>query len=174
MSLVEVDDGEAGEATLLSVRAKMYYHDKDAGWKERGGGMLKINVPQGCIEYDETGAPILGTFDASALESSDGDDDKAQGHKVPRLLMRQDQTLRVILNTALLPAMTFQEKASLKTVSIFFTAIEGEPAKPVNVTMKVSLGREGIILPTTFHLIFEFPANMLLLNRCPQLMPRAF
>ncbi|KAL6884399.1 P-loop containing nucleoside triphosphate hydrolase protein [Trichoderma longibrachiatum] len=133
---VEVDDGEAGEATLLSVRAKMYYHDKDAGWKERGGGMLKINVPQGCIEYDETGAPILGTFDASALESSDGDDDKAQGHKVPRLLMRQDQTLRVILNTALLPAMTFQEKASLKTVSIFFTAIEGEPAKPVNVTMK--------------------------------------
>ncbi|KAL7821140.1 P-loop containing nucleoside triphosphate hydrolase protein [Trichoderma gracile] len=133
---VEVDDGEAGEATLLSVRAKMYYHEKDAGWKERGGGMLKINVPQGCIEYDETGAPILGSFDASALESGDGDDDKAQGHKVPRLLMRQDQTLRVILNTALLPAMTFQEKASLKTVSIFFTAIEGEPAKPVNVTMK--------------------------------------
>ncbi|ETS05115.1 P-loop containing nucleoside triphosphate hydrolase protein [Trichoderma reesei RUT C-30] len=138
---VEVDDGEAGEATLLSVRAKMYYHDKVAGWKERGGGMLKINVPQGCIEYDETGAPILGSFDASALESGDGDDDKAQGHKVPRLLMRQDQTLRVILNTALLPAMTFQEKASLKTVSIFFTAIEGEPAKPVNVTMKVSLGQ---------------------------------
>ncbi|KAL6881536.1 P-loop containing nucleoside triphosphate hydrolase protein [Trichoderma novae-zelandiae] len=135
---VEVDDGEAGEATLLSVRAKMFYHDKDAGWKERGGGMLKINVPQACIEFDETGSPILGSFDASGLESGDGDGDKAQGHKVVRLLMRQDQTHRVILNTALLPAMAFQEKASLKTVAIFFTAFEGEPAKPVSITMRHS------------------------------------
>ncbi|KAK1256444.1 hypothetical protein MKX07_008703 [Trichoderma sp. CBMAI-0711] len=156
---VEVDDGEAGEATLLSVRAKMYYHDKAAGWKERGGGMLKINVPQGCIEYDETGAPILGSFDASALESGDGDDDKAQGHKVPRLLMRQDQTLRVILNTALLPAMTFQEKASLKTVSIFFTAIEGEPAKPVNVTMKMSAANAKSFLSEVNSIQKELQGN---------------
>ncbi|KAH0496576.1 hypothetical protein TgHK011_003928 [Trichoderma gracile] len=156
---VEVDDGEAGEATLLSVRAKMYYHEKDAGWKERGGGMLKINVPQGCIEYDETGAPILGSFDASALESGDGDDDKAQGHKVPRLLMRQDQTLRVILNTALLPAMTFQEKASLKTVSIFFTAIEGEPAKPVNVTMKMSAANAKSFLSEVSSIQKELRGN---------------
>ncbi|PTB71041.1 P-loop containing nucleoside triphosphate hydrolase protein [Trichoderma citrinoviride] len=135
---VEVDDGEAGEATLLSVRAKMFYHDKDAGWKERGGGMLKINVPEACIEFDETGAPIPGSFDASGLEAGEGDDTKAQGHKVVRLLMRQDQTHRVILNTAILPAMTFQEKASLKTVAIVFTAFEGEPAKPVSITMRDS------------------------------------
>ncbi|KAL6830358.1 P-loop containing nucleoside triphosphate hydrolase protein [Trichoderma sp. SZMC 28015] len=133
---VEVDDGEAGEATLLSVRAKMFYHDKEAGWKERGAGMLKINVPQACIEFDENGSPILGSFDASSLEGDDGEDDKAQVHKVVRLLMRQDQTHRVILNTAILPAMNFQEKASLKSVGILFTAFEGEQAKPVSITMR--------------------------------------
>ncbi|OPB43483.1 hypothetical protein A0O28_0097710 [Trichoderma guizhouense] len=135
---VEVDDGEAGEATLLSVRAKMFYHDKEAGWKERGAGMLKINVPQACIEFDENGSPILGSFDASSLEGDDGEDDKAQVHKVVRLLMRQDQTHRVILNTAILPAMNFQEKASLKSVGILFTAFEGEQAKPVSITMRMS------------------------------------
>ncbi|KAH0532388.1 hypothetical protein TsFJ059_001084 [Trichoderma semiorbis] len=135
---VEVDDGEAGEATLLSVRAKMFYHDKEAGWKERGAGMLKINVPQACIEFDENGSPILGSFDASSLEGDDGEGDKAQVHKVVRLLMRQDQTHRVILNTAILPAMNFQEKASLKSVGILFTAFEGEQAKPVSITMRMS------------------------------------
>lgn len=116
----------------------MFYHDKEAGWKERGAGMLKINVPQACIEFDENGSPILGSFDASSLEGDDGEDDKAQVHKVVRLLMRQDQTHRVILNTAILPAMDFQEKASLKSVGILFTAFEGEQAKPVSITMRVS------------------------------------
>lgn len=136
--IVEVDDGETGETTLLSVRAKMFYHDKEAGWKERGAGMLKINVPQVCIEFDENGSPILGSFDASGLDVDDGGDDKVQGHKVVRLLMRQDQTHRVILNTAILPAMNFQEKASLKSVGILFTAFEGEQAMPVSITMRVS------------------------------------
>ncbi|KAL7944516.1 hypothetical protein V8C42DRAFT_325057 [Trichoderma barbatum] len=135
---IEVDDGEAGETTLLSVRAKMFYHDKEAGWKERGAGMLKINVPQACIEFDENSSPILGSFDASGLEADDGDDDKAQVRKVVRLLMRQDQTHRVILNTAILPAMNFQEQASLKSVGILFTAFEGEQAKPVSITMRMS------------------------------------
>jgi DEAD/DEAH box helicase domain-containing protein len=136
--IVEVDDGEAGEATLLSVRTKMFYLDKEAGWKERGAGMLKINAPQACVEFDENGSAVLGSFDASGLEVDDGDDGKTQGHKVVRLLMRQDQTHRVILNTAILPAMNFQEKASLKSVGILFTAFEGEQAKPVSITMRVS------------------------------------
>lgn len=131
--VVAVNDGEAGEATVTSVRAKMFYHDKEAGWKERGAGMLKINVPQACVDFEESGAVIPGSFDASALEADDAD----QG--VPRLVMRQDQTHRVILNTAIVPAMTFQEKASLKSVSVLFTAFEGTPAKPVSITMRVRL-----------------------------------
>ncbi|CAM1511127.1 Fc.00g086400.m01.CDS01 [Cosmosporella sp. VM-42] len=136
---VEVNDGEAGEATVISVRAKMFYHDKEAGWKERGAGMLKINVPQVCVEFDEGGAVIPGSFDASGLELEDaGGSDSSKGHKVARLIMRQDQTHRVILNTAILPAMKFQEKASLKSVGILFTAFEGEPAKPVSITMRMT------------------------------------
>lgn len=116
----------------------MFYHDKEAGWKERGAGMLKINVPQPCVEYDDNGAVIPGSFDASALEMNDPEAASSQGSKVPRLIMRQDQTHRVILNTAIVPAMKFQEKASLKSVGILFTAFEGAEAKPVSITMRVS------------------------------------
>jgi DEAD/DEAH box helicase domain-containing protein len=111
----------------------MFCHDKEAGWKERGAGMLKINAPSSCVEYDEDGNVIAGSFDASGLDESD---ENAAG---VRLLMRQDQTHRVILNTVLVPAMKFQEKASLKSVAVIFTAFEGEEAKPVSVTMRVSL-----------------------------------
>ena len=122
---------------MLSVRAKLFYHDRDAGWKERGAGMLKINVPQSCAEFDENGIAIPGSFDASGLEDDD-EESGAKGPKVVRLLMRQDQTHRVILNTGIVPAMKFQEKASLKYVGIIFTAFEGPEAKPVNITMRVS------------------------------------
>ncbi|KAH6997515.1 hypothetical protein BKA56DRAFT_989 [Ilyonectria sp. MPI-CAGE-AT-0026] len=134
---VEVNDGEAGESTIISVRAKMFYHDKEAGWKERGAGMLKINVPQVCVEFDDAGAVVPGSFDASSLETDDSAGG-SKGHRVARLLLRQDQTHRVILNTAILPTMEFQEKASLKSVGILFTAFEGEPAKPVSITMRMT------------------------------------
>lgn len=122
----------------MSVRAKMFSLDKEAGWKERGAGMLKINVPRACVEFDEGGAPIIGSFDASGFEVDDEAADDSKGHMVARLIMRQDQTHRVILNTPIVPAMQFQEKASLKSVVILFTAFEGEQAKPVSVSMKVS------------------------------------
>ncbi|KAF4340348.1 DEAD DEAH box helicase [Fusarium beomiforme] len=143
---VEVNDGEAGEATVVSVRAKMFYHDKEAGWKERGAGMLKINVPQACVEYDENGAVIPGSFDASALEVDEEAAGGSQGHKVARLIMRQDQTHRVILNTALVAAMKFQEKASLKSVGILFTAFEGEQSKPVSITMRMSAANAKLFM----------------------------
>ncbi|KAM4064743.1 hypothetical protein HRG_004901 [Hirsutella rhossiliensis] len=143
---VEVDDGEAGEATIVSIRAKMFSLDKEAGWKERGAGMLKINVPRGCVEFDEAGAPISGSFDASGLEADDEAGDESKGHKVARLIMRQDQTHRVILNTVIVPAMQFQQKTSLKYVGIMFTAFEGTEAKPVSVTMRTSAANAKIFM----------------------------
>ena len=102
--------------------------------------MLKINVPQSCVEFDDSGVPIPGTFDASGLEDGENDCEAgSEGPKICRLIMRQDQTHRIILNTAIVPAMEFQEKASLKSVGILFTAFEGEDAKPVSITMRVSL-----------------------------------
>ncbi|OLN95682.1 Nucleoporin NUP56 [Colletotrichum chlorophyti] len=137
---ITVDDGEAGEATILQVRAKIFYLEKEVGWKERGSGMLKINVPEACVQFDDAGLPIPGSFDASGLEG-DSEDPEAggnQGHKVARLIMRQDQTHRILLNTVILPAMKFQEKETLKTVGVMFTAFEGAEAKPVSVHVRMS------------------------------------
>ncbi|PHH53468.1 Nucleoporin NUP56 [Ceratocystis fimbriata CBS 114723] len=130
---IEVNNGESGEATILSVRARLYHLDSDMGWKERGAGNVKINVPKDSVDYDATGNVIPGTFDASSLES--GDSEKP-GFKGARVIMRQDQTGRVILNTVLVPAMKFQLKEGLKSTGIMFTALEN--GKPVNVHLKMT------------------------------------
>ncbi|KAH8680642.1 hypothetical protein BX600DRAFT_2380 [Xylariales sp. PMI_506] len=129
---VAIDNGEAGEATILQVRAKIFHLDKTVdpvAWKERGAGNLKINVPESCIDIDDNGAPIPGSFDASALEDSES--------KTVRLVMRQDSTHRVILNTAVIPAMKFQEKPMNKTVCVLFTAIEGG-GEAVSIQLKLN------------------------------------
>ncbi|KAG5983847.1 hypothetical protein E4U55_006997 [Claviceps digitariae] len=144
---VEVDDGEAGEITVVSVRAKMFSLDKESGWKERGAGMLKINVPYACVEFDDSGAVIPGSFDASGLDADEKSaDDGVSNPKVARLILRQDQTHRVILNTAILPAMEFQEKSSLKSVGILFTIFEGNGGKPVSITMRMSAANAKLFL----------------------------
>lgn len=96
--------------------------------------MLKINVPESCVSFDDDGVPIPGSFDASGLED---DEEAAGGSKTVRLVMRQDSTHRILLNTIVFPALDFQEKASLKAVGVCFTAFEGEDAKPVTVQAKV-------------------------------------
>jgi hypothetical protein len=135
-ALVVVDDGEAGEVTLLQVRAKMFLMEKGVGWKERGAGMLKVNVPQSSVDYDEYGAPRPETFDASVIDE-DPMPDGSKGRKSVRLIMRQDHTLRVILNTVILPAMDFQLNQKLKASLVLFMAFDGPQVQQVQ--MKVSL-----------------------------------
>lgn len=151
---VAVNTGEAGEATIVQVRAKMYYVDndnKEAGWRERGAGTLKINVPASCVDFDDSGNAISGTFDASGLDEANG----SGAFNGARLIMRQDQTHRLLLNTVLLPAMIFQEKTSLKAVNVLFTAFspneEGDTPRAFSVNMKVGydcLRPRGAILLT--------------------------
>lgn len=114
----------------------MFHHDKEVGWKERGAGMLKVNVPEACVEFDDAGVPVPGSFDASGLEADEEEGTKSS--KVARLILRQDQTHRVLLNTVILPTMKFEEKASLKAVVVVFTAFEGPDAQPINITVKVN------------------------------------
>ena len=125
---VVVDDGEGQEVTLFSVRAKMYLMEKGVGWKERGAGMLKVNAPKSTVDFDDHGAPDSSSFDASSL--ADEEDDR---RKHVRLIMRQDHTLRVILNTVILPAMKFQVTNRLKTSTVLFTAFEGGEARQVQM-----------------------------------------
>ncbi|KAK2630505.1 hypothetical protein QTJ16_001325 [Diplocarpon rosae] len=133
-----VADGEAGEATLLQLRAKLFaIESKEAGWKERGVGTLKINVPKSCVSYDDYGVPKPGSFDMSGLE--DDDDAGSGGPRVARLIMRQENTHRVVLNTAIVRAMEFKDKPSNSTAQIIFTAFEGDKEpKPVNMLLKMS------------------------------------
>ncbi|KAI0974659.1 hypothetical protein F4678DRAFT_384637 [Xylaria arbuscula] len=137
---VTVDDGEADEATILQVRARLYNLDKaSTSWKERGAGNLKINVPMASVRTDKAGAPLAGTFDASTLNDAES--------KIVRLVMRQDSTHRVILNTAIIPTMKFQEKSSLKASYILFTAIEDEGAVSIQIKMSAASAKsflEGV------------------------------
>ncbi|PQE31192.1 DEAD DEAH box helicase protein [Rutstroemia sp. NJR-2017a WRK4] len=126
---VHIDDGEADEITLLQVRAKLFaLGSKEVGWKERGVGTLKINAPKACVEFDDNGHSISGSFDSSALE----------GRSV-RLIMRQENTHRVILNTVVFKAMEFKPKPSTNSAQILFTAFEGDSdPKPINMLLKMS------------------------------------
>jgi DEAD/DEAH box helicase domain-containing protein len=116
------------------MRAKLFaIESKDAGWKERGVGTLKINVPKSCVSYDDHGAPISGSFDTSGL-----DDEESETPVVARLIMRQENTHRVVLNTIIVRAMEFQEKPTASAVQILFTAFEGEKElKPINMLLRV-------------------------------------
>jgi hypothetical protein len=107
-----------------------------AAWRERGAGILKVNVPQSSVEYDEQGNPMPESFDASTLED-DESTDGSKGRKSVRLIMRQDHTLRVILNTVILPNMDFVLNTKLKSSTVLFMAFDG--AEVMQVQMKVSI-----------------------------------
>jgi hypothetical protein len=144
---VPIEDGESGEATLLQIRAKLFaIESKEAGWKERGVGTLKINVPRSCASFDDHGVAIPGSFDASGLEDEEETDSSAP--KVARLIMRQESTHRVVLNTIILKAMKFEDKPSTNTAQIIFTAFEGTTeAKPINMLLKVSNSSLTLCIP---------------------------
>jgi len=74
MTEQDVMTGEEHEETLYQTRAKLYIMEREGGWKERGTGLLKLNVRQ-----------------------SDG--------RAPRLIMRADGVLRLILNVSLYVGM---------------------------------------------------------------------
>ncbi|KAF4636929.1 hypothetical protein G7Y89_g1158 [Cudoniella acicularis] len=126
---------EAGEATLLQLRAKLLaLESKEAGWKERGVGTLKINVPKSCVCYDDNS----GSFGILGLEHEDADPNISQ-FGTARLIMHQYTTNRVILDTIITQAMTFEQKSAITHGQILFTAIEGkEELKVVNMLLKMS------------------------------------
>ena len=111
---------------------------KAAGWKERGGGMLKVNAPSSSVELDEQGHAIPGTFDASTFDEDD-DDEADASPKCVRLIMRQDHTLRVILNTIILPGMSFKVTRGLKSSLVLFTAFD-DLGKATQMQVKVCHG----------------------------------
>jgi len=137
VSRVPVHDGEEGEATLLQFRARLYaLESKEIGWKERGFGTLKVNVPKTCVEYDYENNPISGSFDPSGQALEDEPEESTSTAGVVRLIMRQESTHRVILNSVIVKAMKFEEKPTNSAIHILFTAFE--ETKPVNMLLKMN------------------------------------
>lgn len=136
-------DGEEDEITLCQFRAKLFVMS-DKGWKERGVGAIKINIPRSHgakilfgdddeeaglitreIREDENGKPQVKEIQA-----------KTKASYTARLIMRQESTHRVILNSIILKDQVFQEKSTNTAVGIVFTAFED--GKPTNMQFKVS------------------------------------
>jgi Ran-binding protein 3 len=98
----EVETGEEGEKTLFSSRAKLYnYVKNEAGgqWKERGSGILKVNVPD--VEDGENDE------EEKEGEKEEEGNGKSKAKEVvqplkagkPRFIMRANGTNRVVLNS---------------------------------------------------------------------------
>lgn len=121
----------------------MFLMEKGVGWKERGAGMLKVNVPKSTIEFDDFGHVDPHSFDASVLED---EEDENGNRKCVRLIMRQDHTLRVILNTVVVPAMTFQLNQKLKAAFVLFTAFDEGEAKQVQMKARNPPGQSEALL----------------------------
>jgi hypothetical protein len=93
-------------------------------------------VPNSCASFDDEGHAIPGSFDASGLEDEEAASD---GPQIARLIMRQENTHRVILNTVILQAMKFEDKPSASTAQIMFTALMGDKEpKPMQMLLKAS------------------------------------
>ena len=131
---------------MIQVRAKLFALVKDAGWKERGVGAIKLNVAKAGFETDEITGEKVAVGDAKQRSA--------------RLIMRQESTHRVILNSPLLKAIKFSDdKAANGTYKISFTAVEDN--KPVNLLLKVFLPDFYLLLEQLLTYIPRCPKRML-------------
>lgn len=144
-------DGEEDEETQCQVRAKLFVIS-DKGWKERGVGTLKINIPLShSTKYDdedeEAGLISIEVKDndkGKSVEKAEEIKPDAKGPYSARLIMRQDSTHRVILNSVILKDQSFQEKSLNTAIGILFTAFED--GKPINMQLKVRLPVSSVLL----------------------------
>ncbi len=128
---VPVHDGEEDEVTLSQFRVKLFV--METGWKERGVGNLKVNVHKTCIKEKHDGSPDPGSF--RAPKKNEGDESNSV--IAARLIMRQENTHKVILNTPVIKALDFVEKPSNTGTGkqYMFTAFDG--GSPKNMLLKV-------------------------------------
>ncbi|KFY37663.1 hypothetical protein V494_04675 [Pseudogymnoascus sp. VKM F-4513 (FW-928)] len=140
LTRVPINDGEEDEVTLCQFRAKLYAIEpkvkgsKEKIWKERGTGTLKVNAHKTCVEFDEyTGAVVPGSFDVSLRD----DNEDSPPVTAARLIMRQENTHRVILNTIINRALKLEEKpSSTSSKDYMFTAFD--ESGPVNMSLKMN------------------------------------
>lgn len=118
-----VDTGEEGEEVHFSARARLYFFDQS--WKERGTGVIKVNIRASDDEDTESREP----------------DPEAQapgGRRKARLLMRADATHKVLLNTPVFKGMKFGASDGSEPTGKLMHLQSLENGKPLLLQIKVS------------------------------------
>ncbi|KPI43015.1 Ran-specific GTPase-activating protein 2 [Cyphellophora attinorum] len=140
----DVETGEEGEQTIFSARAKLYHFDEKQ-WKERGTGVIKVNIRQ-----EKTTKPDESEDDHEQdPEAGDYDDVDIKA----RVIMRSDGVHRVILNSPVFKDMkvgtTDGDEPSGKTM--YLTGMdEGKPR-----LFQIKMGKEDTLRELYFR-ICEF------------------
>jgi Ran-binding protein 3 len=109
----EVETGEEGEKTLFSSRAKLYNYVKNefgGQWKERGSGILKLNVPDVEIPENEDEKKEAAKADMGNGKSKAKSPQPSKAG-VPRFIMRANGTNSLVLNSPLVKGTTFGQGA---------------------------------------------------------------
>ncbi|CAD6889883.1 unnamed protein product [Tilletia caries] len=89
--------GEEAERTIFSARGRLFEMEPASqNWKERGTGTIKCNVPN---------ERVGGLFGATRGSSTPG---TGKARSPPRLVMRTEGVLRLILNVILFPGMSVE------------------------------------------------------------------
>ncbi|KAI9892289.1 MAG: hypothetical protein M1814_001748 [Vezdaea aestivalis] len=108
--LQEVDTGEDGEETVFSCRAKLFVIDRETkGWKERGVGSLKVNAPGYTSIFQEPSKP--------------------------RIIMRSDGVMKVLLNAPLSKEMKPEVTSNQPNV---VSMLIFEDGKPLSVKLRIN------------------------------------
>ena len=129
-----VETGEEDEETIFSARAKLYHFEKE--WKERGTGVIKVNVRQ----EKASKPPTQDDEEQPEKDLEAGDEEDEAGELKARVIMRSDGVHRVILNSPVFKDMSVGDtdgKEPTNTKTMFLTGMDD--GKPRLFQIKVCL-----------------------------------
>lgn len=119
-----ISSGEEDEETIFSARAKLFVFIQDSdkkSWKERGVGLLKLNVPK-----------------ASSNDAG----------KKPRLLMRAEGSQRLVLNTPITKDFKFGTVKGDKPTGASNMFLGTLPGQTELLSMQVKVFSSNLITPS--------------------------
>ncbi|KAK9345794.1 hypothetical protein V1522DRAFT_406091 [Lipomyces starkeyi] len=137
----KVETGEEMETSVFNCRAKLYSLDPteaDKGWKERGVGVLHLNVLKDDT-VTTTDTPEPSSADASKESTPTVRERKSKA----RIVMRADGVLKVILNLPLVKGIEVRKGMKSSLVSEKFVRISAwENHKPIQYALR--MGNENV------------------------------
>ncbi|KAK9329142.1 hypothetical protein V1520DRAFT_344156 [Lipomyces starkeyi] len=137
----KVETGEEMETSVFNCRAKLYSLDPteaDKGWKERGVGVLHLNVLK-----DDTVTTVVTPEPSSADASKESTPTVRERKSKARIVMRADGVLKVILNLPLVKGIEVRKGMKSSLVSEKFVRISAwENHKPIQYALR--MGNENV------------------------------